>query len=72
LIAYINVVKRVFIVLLASAKTNEMRHCEFNKSWYDPPRVQKNTLDHHAWLAKMEGIEDILLRRYRQDKVFNM
>jgi hypothetical protein len=37
--AYINVVKRVFIVLIASAGTNEMCHCEFNKSWFDPPWV---------------------------------
>jgi hypothetical protein len=43
-----------------------MRHCEFNKSWFDPPRVITEKLDQNPWLAKMEGIEHILLKRYKQ------
>jgi hypothetical protein len=39
LIVYIIVVKRVLIVRLVSAGTNEMRHFEFNKSRLNPPGV---------------------------------
>jgi hypothetical protein len=38
-IIYINVVKPILIVWLASAATNEMGHREFNKGWPHPPRV---------------------------------
>jgi hypothetical protein len=38
-VVYINVVKPILIVRLASAGTNEMRHREFNKSRLNPPRV---------------------------------
>jgi uncharacterized membrane protein len=38
-IVYINVMKPILIVRLASAGTNEMLHHEFNKSRLHPPKV---------------------------------
>jgi hypothetical protein len=37
-------VKRVLIIRLASAGTNKMRHCEFNKNRLDPSRVNRERL----------------------------